>query len=158
DHRFDHACLLFPIRAIHDLDACANPPLTETFPGRKNGTVRALLRRHEMSLPGPGPVSRLHGCRITLPIALRPASTFSASAVCASGKVRSTCDEILPSAVHLTSFSRLARFFSGLTLVHAPQNTPRISQPLSSARLSGIFGMSPAAKPITRKRPSQAMA
>ena len=55
------------------------------------------------------------GCRITLPIALRPASTFRASAVCASGKVRSTCDEILPSAVHFTSFSRLARFFSGLS-------------------------------------------
>src|SRR5580704_2001553 len=59
-----------------------------------------------------------YGCRITLPIALRPASTFSASAVCASGKVRSTWEEILPSAVHFTSFSRLARFFSGLSRAH----------------------------------------
>jgi hypothetical protein len=59
--------------------------------------------------------ARNHGCKITLPIALRPASTLSASAVCASGKVRSTCEEILPSAVHFTSFSRLARFFSGLS-------------------------------------------
>ena len=33
-----------------------------------------------------------------------------------------------------------------------------MSQPLSSVRLSGSFGISPAAKPITRKRPSQAIA
>src|ERR1700728_5395263 len=67
------------------------------------------------------------GCRITLPIALRPASTFKASAVCASGKVRSTCDEILPSAVHFTSFSRLTRFLAGVSRAQLPQNTPRMS-------------------------------
>ena len=71
---------------------------------------------------------RHHGCRITLPIALRPASTFRASAVCASGKVRSTCDEILPSAVHFTSFSRLARFFSGLSRAQcAPEHAADIA-------------------------------
>src|SRR5437764_1023042 len=59
------------------------------------------------------------GCRITLPIALRPASTFKASAVCASGKVRSTWDDILPSEVHFTSFSKLVRFLSALSRVHA---------------------------------------
>src|ERR1700710_1103240 len=76
-----------------------------------------------------------YGCKITLPIALRPANTFSASAVCASGKVRSTWEEIFPSAVHFTSFSRLARVFSALLRVHAPQNPPRMSQPFSSARV-----------------------
>ena len=69
-----------------------------------------------------------YGCRITLPIALRPASTFKASAVCASGKVRSTCDEILPSAVHFTSFSRLARFLSGLSRAQcAPEHAADIA-------------------------------
>ena len=38
----------------------------------------------------------------------------------------------------------------------APQNTPSTAQPLSSTRLSGSFGISPAAKPTTRWRPSQA--
>ena len=33
----------------------------------------------------------------------------------------------------------------------------KMLQPLSSARFSGIFGISPLAKPITRKRPRQAM-
>src|SRR4051794_15208113 len=72
------------------------------------------LQHHRgwQSLVKPG----AYGCKITLPIALRPASTFRASAVCTSGKLRSTCDEILPSAVHFTSFSRLARFFSALIL------------------------------------------
>jgi hypothetical protein len=33
------------------------------------------------------PAGSTQGCRITFPIAFRPASTFNASAVCASGKV-----------------------------------------------------------------------
>ena len=42
---------------------------------------------------------------------------------------------------------------AGSRSMNAPQNTPTMSQPFSSARLSGSFGISPAAKPITRKRP-----
>src|SRR5262249_12610794 len=39
---------------------------------------------------------------------------------------------------------------------HDPQNTPRTAQLFSSTRLSGSFGISPAANPTTRWRPSQA--
>ena len=39
---------------------------------------------------------------------------------------------------------------SGSRPVNAPQKTPTAEQPFSSSRFSGIFGMSPAAKPITR--------
>ena len=38
----------------------------------------------------------------------------------------------------------------------SPQNTPTTRAPLSSARLSGSLGISPAAKPTTRSRPRQA--
>lgn len=91
---------------------------------RRRRSGSSLFRR---SLP--------YGCRITLPIAFAAGEHFNASAVCASGNVRSTCDEILPSAVHLTSFSRLARFFSGLSRVHAPQNTPRMSPALQQRQI-----------------------
>ena len=37
-----------------------------------------------------------------------------------------------------------------LRIANSPQNTPTIEQPFSSARFSGIFGISPAAKPTTR--------
>ena len=39
---------------------------------------------------------------------------------------------------------------AGFLAVQAPQNTPTMSQPFSRARFSGMRGMSPAAKPITR--------
>ena len=43
-------------------------------------------------------------------------------------------------------------------MVNWPQKTPMIDAPLSSVRLSGIFGISPAAKPMTRRRPFHAVA
>ncbi len=52
--------------------------------------------------------------------------------------------------------SMLARWPSGIAPTASPQNTPTAAQPLSSSRLSGILGISPAAKPTTRKRPCQA--
>ena len=39
---------------------------------------------------------------------------------------------------------------AGSRIANEPQNTPTIWQPLSSTRLSGIFGISPDAKPTTR--------
>jgi len=44
---------------------------------------------------------------------------------------------------------------SGVRRVHSPQYTPTIERSMSSGRLSGTFGISPAAKPITRKRARQ---
>ena len=99
--------------------------------------VRALAFRN---WTGTGPRSRGrqqgvadddHGCRITFPVALRLESTFSASAVFASGKVACTCDEILPSAAHWMILLKFALLCSGNFLSKAPQNTPRMSQLLS---------------------------
>jgi hypothetical protein len=67
------------------------------------------------------------------------------------------CGFTLPCMYSASSSSLLRRFFSGSFRVKAPQNTPTIAQPFSSARLSGTFGISPAAKPTTRKRPFHAM-
>ena len=39
----------------------------------------------------------------------------------------------------------------------SPQKTPTMVHPLSNGRLSGIFGISPAAKPTTSRRPRQAV-
>ena len=63
----------------------------------------------------------------------------------------------LPAANMDISSQLFSRLRSGSLRVNAPQNTPTIEQPFSSAMLSGIFGMSPAANPTTRKRPFHAM-
>ncbi len=45
----------------------------------------------------------------------------------------------------------------GSRCTKAPQNAPTSEAVFSSGRFSGSFGISPAAKPITRCRPSQAI-
>ena len=47
----------------------------------------------------------------------------------------------------------LARWAAGSRSVQEPQNTPRTSQLFSSTRLSGSFGICPAAKPTTADLP-----
>src|SRR5437899_139688 len=61
----------------------------------------------------------------------------------------------LPSPHQRASRSIASLYCSRSWRTHAPQNTPSTAQPLSRTRLSGSFGISPAAKPTTRWRPSQ---
>src|SRR6478672_6890104 len=93
----------------------------------------------------------------TLPLASRRVSMPSASAAFSSGKIAWICASSLPSRAQVRISALFSRLASGSAFVKAPQNTPTISQPLSSARLSGIFGIVPAAKPTTRKRPFHAI-
>ena len=51
----------------------------------------------------------------------------------------------------------LAADASGCRWAKEPQNTPTIEQPFRRGRFSGIFGISPEAKPMTRKRPPHAI-
>ena len=63
----------------------------------------------------------------------------------------------LPLGVPLAETRIASAKRSGSRRVNSPQNTPTIEQPFSSVRLSGIFGISPAAKPTTSRRPRQAI-
>ena len=47
---------------------------------------------------------------------------------------------------------------AGSRRVQSPQYTPTIERSFSNARFKAIFGISPAAKPITRSRPRQPVA
>src|SRR5439155_14107848 len=94
--------------------------------------------------------------RTTLPVTSRFAIFVSASAARSSGNVAEMCGFSLPSAYQRPSWRIDSANFCGSRRVNSPQYTPTIEQPLSSVRLSGIFGMSPAAKPTTRSRPRQA--
>ncbi len=64
----------------------------------------------------------------------------------------------LPSDTQRSTSIMLARWPAGSRLTASPQNTPMASAPFNMSRLSGSFGMSPAAKPTTRKRPCHASA
>src|SRR5260370_22022838 len=76
-----------------------------------------------------------HGCRITLPIALRPASTFKASAGCATGEGGAKRREKLPPDGPLhPPFPHLPGFSPICPHPHPPP-TPRAYPPLSSARV-----------------------
>src|SRR5438132_659150 len=63
-----------------------------------------------------------------------------------------------PEGRKFTPHVMLARWACGFLSAQAPQNTPTIAELRSSTRLVGIFGISPAAKPMTRNRPLQASA
>src|ERR1700733_14647829 len=118
---------------------------------RQRAHVRARCRQTQREKKR-DPDARDHGhiTTTTLPCALRSMSNRIASPARASGMPPDTGAFSLPSAIHLVISVRLARPVLGSRAIEAPQNTPTISQPLSSVRLSGTRGISPAAKPITR--------
>ena len=62
----------------------------------------------------------------------------------------------LAGRIPLPSWETLAANAAGSRRRKSPQNTPTIEQPFNSVRLSGIFGISPAAKPTTSRRPRHA--
>src|SRR2546426_514523 len=64
---------------------------------------------------------------------------------------------ILPSRNQVRSSRRCSWLRLLSRVVKEPQKTPTIEQPLSRVGLRGMRGMSPAVKPMTRWRPSQAM-
>jgi len=92
----------------------------------------------------------LLGTRTSFPLTSRRSSRASAAVAWVNGSAASTSGRSLPSAIHAKICSPCARFFAGSRIANEPQNTPKISQPFKSTRLSGIFGISPLAKPITR--------
>ena len=89
--------------------------------------------------------------------ACRDAIICSASAARSSGSVADTWGFSLPWSNHSLSFVTRAAKRSGSRRAKSPQKTPTIEHPFSSVRLSGILGMSPAAKPTTSRRPRQAV-
>ena len=90
----------------------------------------------------------------TLPITLRAAMSFSACAALRSAdRPRAHARQFALARTSAASWPCWRDGRAGSRSVHEPQNTPRTSQPFSSTRLSGSFGISPAAKPTTRKRP-----
>ena len=95
---------------------------------------------------------------ITFPLAFLFAKCEKASAESSNAYLCETSGLIFPSACSLNNSSKFFLFSSGNKPTHAPQKTPTIWHPFKSVIFSGIFGISPAAKPITRYLPSQAVA
>jgi hypothetical protein len=74
----------------------------------------------------------------------------SASAASVNGSTASIGGRSLPSAIHAKICSAWRRLRSGSRIANEPQKTPRMAQPFKRTRLSGSFGISPEAKPMTR--------
>ena len=95
--------------------------------------------------------------RTTLPVTWRPPSASARRPRARAGTSPRCAASACPRRTSRPAAASTRRSAAGSRRAKSPQNTPTIEQPFSSVRFSGIFGISPAAKPTTSRRPRQAI-